>query len=301
MTSTDQSRFQVPMIPETAHVPGATAATKHKDFNKYVEKLILYLNMITLEKKYPCSWTTIVNDEKRQESPAFPMNRGGTIEAKKKAHHYGQSVLMQALMSGLGRMPRFDAIYSRFPFTNYDDKDAINGGEPYPVATYFLKALQAEYAPNTMAAQIHAQRTLDNQILGMPLFHRADPNAFITWLDSFVMNYQQIQQLNVDGHAVFNEGTIMEKFKRQLYLNFMQSGSISITRLETEWATQPPTTLDGICQTIHIFCKIMDVLDDFSVPAPQPAAVVNFVPTPPTTSDKICLMCTPGRAARKAG
>ena len=153
-----------------------------------------------------------------------------------------------------------------------------------------------------MAAQIHAQRALDNQILGMPLFHRADPNAFITWLDSFVMNYQQIQQLNVDGHAVFNEGTIMEKFKRQLYLNFMQSGSISITRLETEWATQPPTTLDGICQTIHIFCKnIMDVLDDFSVPAPQPAAIVNFVPTPPTTSDKICLMCTPGRAARKAG
>jgi hypothetical protein len=45
MTSTDQSRFQVPMIPETAHVPGATAATKRKDFNKYVEKLILYLNI----------------------------------------------------------------------------------------------------------------------------------------------------------------------------------------------------------------------------------------------------------------
>ena len=123
-------------------------------------------------------------------------------------------------------MPRFDAIYSCLPFTNYDDNDAINGGEPYPVATYFLKALQAEYAPNTMAAQIHAQRTLDNQILGMPLFHRADPNAFITWLDSFVMNYQQIRQLDVDGHAVFNEGTIMEKFKRQLYLNSMQGGSI---------------------------------------------------------------------------
>ena len=45
MTSTDQSRFQVPKIPETAHVPGATAATKRKDFNKYVEKLILYLNI----------------------------------------------------------------------------------------------------------------------------------------------------------------------------------------------------------------------------------------------------------------
>ena len=152
-----------------------------------------------------------------------------------------------------------------------------------------------------MAAQIHAQNGLDKQIEGMPIFHMLDPNAFITWLDSFVMNYQLIRQLGVDERAVFNEETYMEKFKRQLYLNCMQIGAISITRLETEWATQPPTTLDGICQTIHIFCKIMDVLDDFSVPAPQPAAVVNFVPTPPTTSDKICLMCTPGRAARKAG
>ena len=139
------------MIPETAHVLGATAATMHKDFNKYVGKLTLYLNMITLEKKYPCSWTTIVNDEERQASPKFPMNRSGNIEAKKKAHHDGQNVLMQALMSGLDKMPRFDAISSQFPFTNYDKKAAING-EPYPVATYFFQALKDEYVPSTMAA-----------------------------------------------------------------------------------------------------------------------------------------------------
>ena len=318
MTSHNASgRFSPPKISEVAWAPLATNATKRTEFNKYVEKLNLYLNMINLDKKFPCTWTTVINDQQRQSHDSFPL-KGAPTEAKKRVHHDAQNILMHALTEGLSNMPRFDALHSQNTISMYTTQDPING-EPYPAATMLFAALSQQYSPTTLAAVMRAQTSQDARIATMPPFRQDNYDALPAWIDIFQMEYKQLQALDTTGHNILNEKAVMEKLKNKLFVNAMQPGSISITKLETAWSMQPPTTLDEICSTMQTFCEgiINMLLPLFPVPqlaavvnyvpppfsAPQPAAVVNYVPppfapTPPLPSDNVdkpCQMCDSDR------